>query len=139
MTLRPRIARTCPARANLTLAMEGAYCRLCRKTVHNLDAMSATQRCALFASAREEVCVSYRMPASLAAAALGLAALPAAAQTPPTLAPGIQAERPLALDMEIIVGGARRLTAEEMRQLRREAREERRRERQAARAASRRS
>lgn len=138
MSLRPRIDRPCPALANLNAAMDGSFCRLCSKTVHDLDAMTATQRCGLLGEARDEVCVRYRLPAALAAVALATAALPAAAQTglaPPTPTQAAPADNQSG--MEIIVGGIGPPTAAEQRQLRLEAREEQRRERDAAKAPAR--
>ena len=138
MSPRPRIDRPCPALADLDSAMDGSFCRLCSKTVHDLDAMTATQRCGLLVGARDEVCVRYRLPTALAAMALATAALPVAAQTGPAASDPAQVQPTADQDsMEIIVGGARRLTVAEQRQLRREAREEQRREREAAKASAR--
>ena len=137
MSLRPRIVRPCPALADLDAAMDGSFCRLCKKTVHDLDAMSAAERCGLLLATRREVCVRYRLPAALAATAMAVAALPVAAQTqtPPAAPVAADAPQPAPQDFQdIIVGGARRLTAEEVRQYRLEAREEARRERRVKKA-----
>ena len=77
----PKLEKHCPFKAQLAEAMEGDLCRICNHIVYDLDAMEPdTRRTFLHGSGK--VCVRYRMPAPLMAAALAAsaAALPAMAQ-----------------------------------------------------------
>jgi hypothetical protein len=79
----PKIELQCPFKERLAEAMDGDLCRICSHKVHDLDAMERSKRRAfLNAPGDGQVCVRYRLPAALAAAALaaGLVASPAAAQ-----------------------------------------------------------
>ncbi|MCW3837998.1 hypothetical protein ACFQ1E_17830 [Sphingomonas canadensis] len=86
MAMFPRIDSPCPYKAQLDEVMDGQFCRMCKRDVHDLTAMDEAARRAFLAGCETEVCVSYRIPAlrpALAAAALAasVAALPAAAQS----------------------------------------------------------
>lgn len=80
----PKLDRHCPFKARLAEAMDGDLCRICNHIVHDLDAMAPEARRELL-SGSGTVCVRYRMPAALMAAALAasVTALPAAAQDAP--------------------------------------------------------
>lgn len=80
----PKLDKHCPFKARLAEAMEGDLCTICSHTVHDLDAMAPEAR-RDFLNGSGTVCVRYRMPAALAAAALAasVSALPAAAQEAP--------------------------------------------------------
>lgn len=105
MSLFPRIQSPCPYKGNLSDIMDGSQCRLCKREVHDLTALSVGERQALLNGCETEICVSYAVSARsvLAAAALAAAAIaiPAHAQ---------QAEPAASVDEEvgyIIVGGLR--------------------------------
>ncbi len=73
MALFPKIQSPCPYKANLAAVMDGDSCRMCKRQVHDLTAMTDGERIAFLASCTGEVCVSYRLRPALAAAALALA------------------------------------------------------------------
>ncbi|MEZ0242452.1 MAG: hypothetical protein ACAH11_03700 [Sphingomonas sp.] len=77
----PKLDKHCPFKAQLAEAMQGDLCTICSHTVHDLDAMTPEAR-RDFLNGSGTVCVRYRMPAALAAAALAasITALPVAAQ-----------------------------------------------------------
>ena len=85
MTVYPKIQSACPFRGRLSELMDGDVCRACGRQVHDLSALSDSDRRAFLASCADEVCISYRFPlraaiaATMTVAVLG-AALPAAAQ-----------------------------------------------------------
>jgi hypothetical protein len=68
----PEITRMCPYLDRLDTVMEGDFCRMCRRNVHDLSAMGEKERAVFLASCSGEVCVSYTvwMKPALAAAAL---------------------------------------------------------------------
>src|SRR3569832_2468945 len=78
MAIFPKIQSPCPYKDNLAAIMDGDLCRLCKRQVTDLTAMSDDQRMAFMAGCTEEVCVSYRLPIRVAAAVAMAAA--AAAQ-----------------------------------------------------------
>lgn len=82
MAVFPRIQNPCPYSARLSTIMDGDYCRMCRRTVHDLTDMTDGERRVFMSGCTGEVCVSYRTirPAFAAAAlAATAAAIPAAA------------------------------------------------------------
>lgn len=81
MAIFPKIQSPCPYTANLAAVMDGDQCRMCKRQVHDLTAMTDAERMAFLASCSGEVCVSYRFRPAIAAAAVALAvtALPMAA------------------------------------------------------------
>ena len=101
MAIFPRIQSPCPYKSELGAVMDGDFCRLCKREVFDLTAMTDGERVGFLADCATEVCVSYRLTGVAAAAALAVGALSApvaaAAQTTPT---------PELVDVEyIIVGG----------------------------------
>lgn len=87
----PKIQRPCPYKNDLASIMDGDMCRVCERQVHDLNAMSTTDRTAFLSSCSGEICVSYTLRPAIIAAAMAIA-LPAAAQD-------------VELEGEIIVGG----------------------------------
>jgi hypothetical protein len=96
--------------------MDGDVCRVCRRQVHDLGAMSETQRVAFLDACSGEVCVRYTLPRQhmVAAAALSAAmiALPVAAEEPATTSEADKAQTEAVYngvdaveEMVIIVGG----------------------------------
>lgn len=88
MAMFPKIQSPCPYRGDLSAVMDGDMCRMCERQVHDLTALTDTQRIAFFAGCAEEVCVSYRLPvrrmaAATAAIAVLAAPMAAAAQAAP--------------------------------------------------------
>jgi predicted Fe-S protein YdhL (DUF1289 family) len=77
MAIFPKIQSPCPYKGNLSDIMDGDVCRLCKREVFDLTAMSDGERVAFMKSCTGEVCVSYRMPVRLAAAAIAVAAIAA--------------------------------------------------------------
>jgi predicted Fe-S protein YdhL (DUF1289 family) len=78
MPLFPKISSPCPYVSDLAAIMDGDQCRMCKRQVFDLTAMSDGERVAFLAGCRdEEVCVSYTIPVrpALAAAALAAAAI----------------------------------------------------------------
>lgn len=66
----PKIQRPCPYADRLTEVMDGDFCRMCRRSVTDLDALDDSARAAFLASCGgQDACVSYRLPRALAAAA----------------------------------------------------------------------
>lgn len=104
MAVFPRIQSPCPYKDRLGEVMQGDFCRMCERQVHDITAMSDAERIALVAGCKDEICVSYSLTAktALAAAALGAAfGMPAAAAAQDASA-AVEDE---SYSMEIIVGG----------------------------------
>jgi hypothetical protein len=78
MAFFPKIQSPCPYKSQLASMMEGDSCRICQRQVFDLDGWSDGERRAFLAGCSTDVCVSYRLPAAVAAAAAALA-FPAAA------------------------------------------------------------
>jgi hypothetical protein len=104
----PVIQSPCPYKDNLSAILDGDACRMCKRQVHDLSAMSDEGRVAFFAGCNgAEVCVKYevRMPKGLARIAMGAAVaampLPLAAQEASAAPQEVEAYE----DMEIFVGG----------------------------------
>lgn len=74
MPLFPKIASPCPYVDRLAEIVDGDVCRMCRRQVFDLTAMSDGERLAFLAGCEEEVCVSYRIPVVPAARAAAIAA-----------------------------------------------------------------
>ena len=85
----PKIASPCPYVSNLAAIMDGDQCRMCKRQVFDLTAMSEGERLAFLAGCEEEVCVSYSIPVRPALRAAAIAAALAA----PAAAAGGQAQR----------------------------------------------
>jgi hypothetical protein len=104
----PVITGPCQYKSRLAELMDGSTCRMCQREVHDLTAMNEPDRRAFLAACEESVCVSYKVPAraALAALAMGaatLATLPAAAQDTPAAAEQAVPEE----DYEIFVGAVK--------------------------------
>jgi hypothetical protein len=87
MSLLPLIQRPCPYIDRLESVMEGDFCRMCRRQVHDLTDMDDAGRAAFLAACGGDACVSYRLSVRPAIAAALLAASAAALVAPdPALA-----------------------------------------------------
>lgn len=108
MGLFPVIQSPCPYKGDLSGIMDGSLCRLCKREVVDISALDDAARVALVAGCPEELCVSYKVAArsALAAMAMGaaVASLPVAAQD--MAAPAADTTT-YEEDMVIIVGGLR--------------------------------
>ena len=84
MALFPKVQSPCPLKADFKACMEGDICRMCKRQVFDLSAMSDADRVSFMQDCEEEVCVSYTLTIrrTVAAAMLGaaIASVPAAAQ-----------------------------------------------------------
>ena len=98
MAVFPKIQSPCPYKGPLAEIMDGDICRLCKREVVDLTAFNDAERLAFLSGCAEEVCVSYRIPLRVAAAAaLAVATLGA---------PAMAAAQELDLEEEaIVVGG----------------------------------
>jgi len=80
----PKIERPCPYIDRLASVMDGDFCRMCKRTVTDLDALDARERRDFLSACRtEDACVTYKIKPALAAAAMVAAmagAAPAMAQ-----------------------------------------------------------
>jgi predicted Fe-S protein YdhL (DUF1289 family) len=74
MAIYPKIQSPCPYKGQLSEIMDGEVCRLCKRQVFDLTAMSDGERVAFMQGCTEEVCVSYRFPVRPALAAAVIAA-----------------------------------------------------------------
>ena len=92
MSLFTPIQRPCPYIDRLDSVMEGDFCRMCKRQVHDLTDMDEAQRTAFLAACGGDACISYRMNVKPAIAAALVAASVAALIAPdPALArkPGV--------------------------------------------------
>ena len=110
MSLFPRIQSPCPYKGRLSDIVDGDICRLCDREVHDITDLSVAARRALVAGCSGEICVSYKVSAKSALAAMALSAsmaTPAFAQVDEVLANnGEPTSGEYCLDdMQIIVGG----------------------------------
>jgi len=108
MAVFPRIQSPCPYKSSLAAVMDGDFCRMCRRQVFDLTAMTDGERKAFLAVCGEEVCVSYRIRPAYVAAALAAAAVPAiaAAQDAAPAAPDTAATEIAGVqEMLVFVGG----------------------------------
>ncbi|MCA1748781.1 MAG: hypothetical protein LC634_04375 [Sphingomonadales bacterium] len=109
----PKVQSPCPYRDRLAAVMEGDFCRMCKRQVHDLTAMSDGERSDFLARCSDEICVSYSLRPAVAAVAMAAAvALPSAASAQdgspfPTLG------TPTPASLYIIVGGIKDLDAVE--------------------------
>ena len=113
MGLFPVIQSPCPYKGDLSDIMDDSLCRLCKREVVDITAMSDAERVALVAGCPDELCVSYKVAArsALAAMAMGaaVASLPAAAKDVQLVGGPAQAAAGEDWDdMMIIVGGLRK-------------------------------
>ena len=81
----PRIQSPCPYIDRLDSVIDGGFCRMCRREVHDLTAMDEQERADFLAACGGDACVSYTMnvkpalAAALIAASAAVLAVPAAA------------------------------------------------------------
>ncbi len=90
----PKITGPCPYKLPLSELLDaGGTCRLCRRQVHDLSAMTERARRDFLRTCAEDACVSYRLPAAVTALAIAatVTALPAAAQPAPVADPQSEA------------------------------------------------
>ena len=90
MGLFPKIARPCPYVDRLDAVMDGDFCTMCKREVHDLTDMDEAARRAFLAACGGSVCVRYTVwmkpamaAAALAASAGGMSALGAGLGQPP--------------------------------------------------------
>lgn len=74
MPLFPKIQSACPYKSDIAAIMDGDHCRMCKRQVVDLTAMSDGERVAFLAGCEEEVCVSYALPIRRAVRAAAVAA-----------------------------------------------------------------
>jgi len=98
MALFPKIQSPCPYKNNIAAYMDGDMCRMCKRQVVDITAMTDGERVAFLEGCETEVCVSYRLPVRPALAA---AAIAAAAIVAPTAAAACEATS----NVEIFMGG----------------------------------
>ena len=115
----PKVDSPCPYKGPLSDIMDGDICRLCKREVHDLTGMAEDAKRALFAGCADEICVTYRIDARPAFAAL---AIGAGVMAPTALAAKEAASNVVVTDSDyaaeeageplyIIVGGARPTSA----------------------------
>jgi predicted Fe-S protein YdhL (DUF1289 family) len=75
MALFPKIQSPCPYKGRLSDIMDGEVCRLCKREVFDLTAMSDGERISFMKSCSSEVCVTYRIRPAMLAAAVAAAAI----------------------------------------------------------------
>lgn len=80
----PKIERPCPYLDRLDAVMDGDFCRMCQRQVHDLTGMDDAGRAAFMAACGGDACISYtaRLSPALAAAALAASAAIAVAPAP---------------------------------------------------------
>src|SRR6185295_18004018 len=69
MPMFPKIQSPCPYKSQLSAMMDGDFCRMCKRQVVDITEMTDAERVALIAGCADEICVSYRRPLRVAAAA----------------------------------------------------------------------
>lgn len=111
MSLFPKVQSPCPYKGKFADIMQGNQCRLCKREVIDLTEMAEAERKQFLAACEGEVCISYRVGAksALAAMAMSTVAIPTAAAAQDTAQP--QADAPAEEDSElyyIIVGGMKK-------------------------------
>jgi len=74
MAIYPRIQSPCPYNGQLSDILDDEVCRLCKRQVFDLTAMTDGERVAFMQGCTEEVCVTYRFPVRPALAAAVIAA-----------------------------------------------------------------
>lgn len=81
MSLFPKVQSPCPYKGKFADIMQGNQCRLCKREVIDLTAMDDEGRKAFLDACDTEVCISYRVGAksALAAMAMSAVAVPTAA------------------------------------------------------------
>ena len=82
MPLFPTFRRPCPYQADLSAVMDGDWCRMCGQQVHDITDLSDAARAAVLGRCDGAICVSYRVPVAMAAAALAVSAAAPATAAP---------------------------------------------------------
>jgi hypothetical protein len=82
MTPFPRIQRPCPYLDRLDAVIDGGFCRMCEREVHDLTAMDERERAGFLAACGGDACVSYTMTVKPALAAALIAASAAVLAAP---------------------------------------------------------
>ena len=82
MSLFPKVQSPCPYKGKFADIMQGNQCRLCKREVVDLTALSSEDRMAFLNACETEVCVSYRVGARtvLAAMAMSTVTIPSIAE-----------------------------------------------------------
>jgi predicted Fe-S protein YdhL (DUF1289 family) len=73
MALYPKIQSPCRYKGSLSDILDGDICRLCKREVFDLTAMTDGERVSFMRSCNAEVCVSYRVRPAIAAAVFSAA------------------------------------------------------------------
>jgi len=81
MAIYPKIQSPCPYKGQLSEILDDEVCRLCKRQVFDLTAMSDGERVAFMQGCTEEVCVTYRFPVRPALAAAMIVAVSVVAPT----------------------------------------------------------
>jgi hypothetical protein len=68
----PKVERLCPYKGDIASVMDGDTCTLCKRPVFDLGAMADADRALFLNGCRGEICVTYRLPAAVAAAAFAV-------------------------------------------------------------------
>lgn len=81
MSLFPKVQSPCPYKGKFADIMQGSQCRLCKREVIDITDMEVAERKDFLAACEGEVCISYRVGAksALAAMAMSAVAVPTAA------------------------------------------------------------
>ena len=120
MSLFPKIQSPCPYKGRFADIMQGNQCRLCKREVIDITDMDDAGRKAFLAACEGEVCISYKVGAksALAAMAMSAVALPTAAaaqDTEDAVSDATAAQDAAAAEIEeyfepiyIIVGGMKK-------------------------------
>ena len=117
----PKVDSPCPYKGALSDILDGDICRLCKREVHDLSGMAEDAKRALFDGCADDICVTFRidMRPALAAIAVGAGVMvptALAAQDDPQavalVSEGYLAEESGEESMMIVVGGARRASAD---------------------------
>lgn len=74
MFLFPKIERVCPWLDRLDEAMDGDFCKMCKRTVHDMTGKDEAEQAAFLTACGGDACVSYTFRLSPAVAAAALAA-----------------------------------------------------------------
>jgi hypothetical protein len=102
----PKIDSPCPIKWTSLPEAGNNFCKLCERSVHNLSAMTQTERKAFMASCTGSVCVAYAAKPGREQKIVWAMAMAATV----AIAPGIasaQSDAVEALEMEVFVGGVK--------------------------------
>jgi predicted Fe-S protein YdhL (DUF1289 family) len=81
MAIYPKVQSPCPYVGNLAAIMDGDMCRVCKRQVLDLTAMTDDERVVFMRGCKDEVCVTYRFPVRPVIAAAAIAAAMAVVPT----------------------------------------------------------